>query len=261
MVPQLLFRLSRRTPSLFVISSGRTGTKGVVALLAQSPRILSLHEPTPTGVEEAKRAYLDGLEGGRYAEFLRRARGQRLFYARVTGRSYAEATNMIYLAPLIAEELPGSRFLFLHRHPGEVVRSGMRRGWYERHPWDPYRITPRPDDPAHAQWPEWDPFEKICWFWHAANRYILDFVASLDPQRVMVLSFEDYTGGDLESKRALFRFAGQEPPADDRLTSVVSLKVNAQHTGDFPKYAEWTDAQRDTLRRIAGPTMERLGYA
>jgi hypothetical protein len=48
--------------------------------------------------------------------------------------------------------MPNVKFVHLFRHPGEVVRSGMRRGWYNGHPSDRYRIEPGQHDPMRRLW-------------------------------------------------------------------------------------------------------------
>lgn len=167
---------------------------------------------------------------------------------------------MIYLAPLIAALYPCSKFIFIHRHPADVGRSGMRRGWYVDHPWDSARITPRQHDPALAQWSAWDQFEKVCWLWKEANEFIIEFLRTLSQRRVHWISFKALAQGRKESIESLFTFAGARFPAHASVVKTIATKHNAQRTGTFPEYSTWSPRERQMMAEIAGPTMHSLGY-
>ena len=251
----------RKARCTFILSTGRVGTKTIINLANLAEQVEADHEPLPRRRTLARQAYHDIHQR---SDFYRRhfidARADRLAWARLRGRVYVEATNMISFAPMIAREMPRARFIHLHRHPGDVVRSGMRRGWFGPHPWDRYRIEPVGNDPAHAQWASWDAFHKICWVWQAVNRFLLDFTDSVTADRVLTLGFNDMVNPTSDVQERLFSFIGVRRPADEAIRQVLSVRDNAQEHGDFPKYHAWSDQQRLILRDIAGPVMERLGY-
>ena len=105
---------------------------------------------------------------------------------------FAEATLLKFIAPVIAELLPNSKFLHIHRHPGEVVRSGMRRRWFFDNPLDKFRAVPVTSDPAFSKWDQWDSFSKVCWLWHAENKRFLELAQSLGSERVLRLQFDNW---------------------------------------------------------------------
>src|SRR5690625_7198839 len=59
-------------------------------------------------------------------------REQHLRYAYKSEKRYIETNNQLtFFAPGLARMFPDAQFVHLYRHPGEVVRSGMRRGWFD----------------------------------------------------------------------------------------------------------------------------------
>lgn len=151
-------------PCAFVLSTGRAGSKTLTALFALSSRILAEHEPMPRLVRASFEAYLEGpsiATSDHWRDLVWAARDDLVCEANRKGRIYVETNNRItYLAPVVARCFPESRFVHLHRHPYEVVRSGMRRGYYEGHDWDFARVRPRAAEPLAARWESLPRLEK-----------------------------------------------------------------------------------------------------
>ena len=60
----------RNNQCVFVLSTGRTGTMQLTALLNLSPQILAFHEPTPVLLKAGADAYQEGCETGKWSHFL-----------------------------------------------------------------------------------------------------------------------------------------------------------------------------------------------
>ena len=264
----LLDRLRHRARCVFVLSTGRVGTDTLTHLLDLARDVDAVHEPGPLFLEEGKRAYQDApLSAGQRRAFTDAYAESRMFAlvrASVGHRVYAECSNRLtFLAPLLAEALPRARFIHLYRHPADVVRSGMRRGWYQGHGWDPVRITPRPDDPWAGAWPGWGPFEKNCWSWSATNQFCLEEgTRGLSDERLWRLSTESLFGSDgsVVAER-LLAWLGVSVPPRSEIVRVLTTRYNAQESGSFPRWEDWSPDQRATLVRICGKTAEALGYS
>ncbi len=251
----------RSAKCLFVLSTGRTGSSTLIRLLNLSPKITALHEPKPNLVREYRRAFSGMMtRPDRYRRLFERARRRLISRACSNGEVYAEATLLKFFAPVIADMLPNAKFLHLHRHPGEVVRSGMRRRWYLDNPVDRYRLVPPPTDPAYGSWAHWDSFQKVCWLWHVENTYFLDLAQTLGHDRVLRLQFDQWIDPRTGEYRRIFDFVGVEPPEPGAVSRVLGTKYNRQADGEFPRYEQWTDAQKQSLYEIASTTMNRLGY-
>lgn len=261
-VPRTIGRLGwRKARCLFGLTTGRVGTTTLAKALQLSPEIEAFHEPPPRDERTYRDAYRDVYaDPDAVRRLFVECRAGAIGAFRRRGKVYAECNNFQFAAPVVADLLPRSVFLFLHRDPAEYVRSGMRRGWYGGHPWDSRRITPRPDDPAAAEWDAWGPFEKIAWFWTACNRQFLDTVNGLPPERSVTIPFAELVAGSGEALLPVFDKLGVDRPPASELNAVYADRHNAQRKGDFAHPSKWTGDQRETLRRIAGPVMDALGY-
>ena len=252
----------RHAKSVFVMSTGRTGTETLARLLDLSPHIEAFHEPPPQLLAERKEAF--GQVWARPRKFARifsHARAWPIAKSRFRNRLYAEASaRLTFFAPVIANVMPEAKFVCLYRHAADVVRSGMRREWYTGHMSDRHRIEPWPDDPAFDSWQSWAPFERICWYWDAYNRFALQVRERLGSERILMLRSEDLFDVQTEAYDALLRFLDLPTPARDKISSVLAVKHNAQVQNEFPKLENWSVEQRETLDRIAGQTMRTLGY-
>jgi hypothetical protein len=248
-------------PAVFILSTGRVGTTSLIHLLNLSPKISAHHEPKPKLLKLLKRSFAEFDDDSQsFGNLFIRARCRLIKLAHDQRRIYVEATLLKYMAPFIAQQMPHAKFIHVHRHPGGVIRSGMRRGWYDDHPMDRYRPKPIREDPLRKQWRSLSPFEKNCWFWDADNRRFLDLAERIGRERVMRISYERLFGGDNDGAIELFRFIEVPPPDIHQITRSLDQPHNAQQGRDFPTYDKWNSTMRRTLDQIAGQTMSRLGY-
>ena len=244
----------------FVLSTGRTGTATLTELFDHAPSVVATHEPNPQLLRERMEArYEIAGQPDRYWDIFAEARGYPLLQAKRAGQQYIETSaRLTFFAPVLHARMPNARFLYSHREPWDVVRSGMRRGWYRDHPNDPFRIRPVPGEPAYETWDRMTRFEQICWYWAAYNRFALDFYDSVGGDRVLLVpSSRLFTG---EALPDIFSFLGLDLPPEQALQQELNAQHNAQHQAHFPEADDWTDEQREALRTYAGPEMERLGY-
>lgn len=259
--------LCRRARCAFVLSTGRCGTTTLTSVLALSDRVRSVHEPKPLFLAETQQAYQDRP----LSKHLSRTRAREYSFSRFnalldasrSGPTYVESSNRLtYFAPFFAEFFINAKFIHLYRHPADVVRSAMRRRYYMREKmWDNYRITPTSDDRWFQEWQHWDTFQKSCWYWQAVNRFSLEFIATLDPSRTMSLRAEELFSPNGEAALSIFDFLSIPRPDIDRVREAVTTPENVQTQGEFPKWKDWTDSQRETLQQIAGEIASKLGYA
>jgi Sulfotransferase family len=250
---------------VFVLSTGRTGTQSLARLMGASEDIDSYHEPWDQMLEETKAAYenhpLSDCASAELARHCARTRVRSLLACLARRRVYAETSNRLtYIAAPLARFFHKSYFIHLHRHPGDVVRSAMRRHFYDGHPWDRWRIVPRADDPFYDAWGGWGAFEKCCWYWRAVNEWSLGVCASLPQERVLDLPFDALVGGDPSAAGRMFGWLGVRPPPTALMMAMLRTKRNAQEEGEYAVYGAWTPSQRETLARIAEPVASQLGY-
>jgi hypothetical protein len=99
----------------------------------------------------------------------------------------------------------------------------------------------------------------MAWLWQYRNEKALARLAGVPRDRWTVVRLEDLTGDARRGRQELERLeAFLDVPADRRW---LTCKYNHSDTLAHPGHDEWTTADIEGFRRIAGATMARLGYA
>jgi hypothetical protein len=248
--PEHWAALRAEARACFVLSTGRTGTMSLEALLALSPHIEAHHEPTPRLIALSYLAWKGVEEPDFWRQAVQVERDQLVFSALKRGRLYFEASNrMTFLAPALAAAYPRARFLIIARRPEGFVKSAVRRGYYQGHPWDHAR--PRPE-----AWRDERPEAKAAWLWRETYRFALDF-AEAQPERTDVLLAEDLFAKDLGRVERLFGQLGVPAPPRRRMQAVLDAPRNAMKQV-FPWGAE--PALQDGDLAGCAELEARLGY-
>ena len=251
-------------PCVFVLSTGRVGTQTLAALFDVAPNIIAHHEPQPELFGLSKLSYkhsdnklMDEVLG----EAFLTARRELLDYSLACRKGYVETgPQATFLAPVIFETLSNVRFIHMVREPQSVIISGMRRKWYDGHPYDNTRIVPRPESPMSREWNALDAFKKNVWLWTETNRWILDFLSRLPDNHKLLVHAEDVFAGDEDTMGKLFTLIGASPPSKRKILRVLGKKLNVQKRGAFPEPHTWSEAMHSDLRTMAGKTAKDLGY-
>jgi hypothetical protein len=247
---------------VFVCSTGRVGSQSLAALLGLSPEIFAVHEPLPRLVHLSFEAYLARGEGDWLRSAVLGARDDLICDANRRGLVYAETNNRLtFLAPALADTLPASRFIHLHRHPYEFVRSAMRRKYYLGHHWDFARPRPRPDEASAAEWDAYEAVAKCAWLWARVNDDAMRFSAALPSERVLTMAAAELFRGEPASMRKIFDLAGVESPPDTAVRRVLGRARNRQESGTFPDASEWGAPTRRVVDDIVVTVAHALGYA
>jgi hypothetical protein len=248
---------------VFVLSTGRVGTQTLAFLLKLGRGIYAYHEPKPYLYALSKLSYqycTDPAALEILCEAFLIARHEKLNYALSCDKGYVETSPQVtFLAPAILAVVPSVRFIHLVRDPRDVVRSGMRRHWYDGNSYDKTRISPHPDSLAGQQWENYDTFQKNLWLWVETNRWILDFSMGLR-ERVLLVQAENIFNASEEILEDLFDFVGITMPSERKIQRVLHKKLNAQKRGAFPQVSEWSVEMRSNLIAIAGDIAGQLGY-
>jgi hypothetical protein len=248
----------RDAPCTFVCSTGRVGTLTLTRLLALAPEVHAVHEPLPRLINASYEAFLDRCAGPQWPTVVLGARDDLLCDAHRRGRTYVETSNRLtFFGPALAATLPDSRFVHLHRHPYEYLRSAMRRGYYCGHHWDFARPRPRPDDPVVAEWDGFGPAEKCAWLWATVNDESARFVRSLPETRRLSVGADELFAGEPAVVAELFRLAGGSLPPAKALRRVLGERHNAQEGGDFAL----DPATRRSVDGLVGRVAADLGYS
>ena len=252
-------------PIVFVLSTGRVGTQTLAALLNLAPNLFAHHELFPKLYGLGRLAYwysADPLARTILIEATSSARQKYWQYALNVGRGYAETSpQLTFLAPILFHLYPQARFIHLVRHPYAVIRSGMRRGWYQDHPADATRLIPKADDPLAGRWQSLPRIDKIAWLWAETNRWITTFMRDLPPQQRLTLQAESLFAAEPSTLESLYPFVSSPLPPPRKIQRILGRQLNAQKTGHFPPPQEWDERMRQDVWHWVGDIAESLGYA
>ena len=251
-------------PCVFVLSTGRAGTRTLAAFFGLADNVFAYHEPSPTLYALSRLGYELASDAGA-RELLRQAfleaRDPILSHSLRCGKGYIETSpQATFLGPVIADAIPGVRFIHLVRDPRDVARSAMRRNWYGGHANDKTRIVPLESSPVARQWASYSAFRKNVWLWQETNTWIARVCADLPPERVLLVHSEDFFQGKAETAAQLMNFVGAPRPRPGEVRTFVGKRLNAQQTGVFPEPSRWPEEMRRDVAEIAGPMARALGY-
>ena len=234
------------SPYLFVLSTGRCGTELISNILAKSPALSVEHSPKPELEYVSSLIHRNNISGEALKVAVLAARFDLFFLqAFISGKSYVETNNRItFFAPALSELLPNSKFIHLVRNPADFVRSGMRRGYYQKDVVQHQRL----DGSNYLPWNTFSRLEKIAWEWNEINSKIEDFKCIVSESRVLTINSESLFK-DPSTVSSIYEFIGIKNPFEGRngsqmLARLLSNPVNKQNQGSFPKYPDWSEADR-----------------
>jgi hypothetical protein len=195
-----------------------------------------------------------------------------------TAANWGDSSNKLsWLIPELAALFPDARFVHLVRDGRKVVSSYFHKLGAEcyddrstailaahadnpsKNPAPPpekkyWWPLPRRNDRIAKEFQRFDQFGRIAWHWAEINRVILESLAALPKERKKFVRLED-----LESSPANVRtlFAFLDIPYRDAHAAMFARPHNVNRPEDRLLDAH----QRQEFTRIAGGTMERLGYS
>lgn len=251
-------------PCIFVLSTGRVGSKTLSALFQLTSKILAYHEPKPKLYALSKMAYQhlqEGVINEIFKESFLATRGDLLNYSLQCHKGYIETSPQVtFLAPIIYQVISNVKFIHVVRDPRMVVRSGMRRQWYENNPSDKTRIVPSSSSEIGQQWQYYSSFQKNAWLWAETNKWIINFMSQLPEERKIRVHSEDLFDFDEETVKRIFTFINQPMPSQRKIEKILGQKLNIQKNGQFPEPFDWSQSMYNDLISITGKVANQLGY-
>lgn len=243
---------------VFVLSTGRCGTALLTSILSRVSRVICEHSPTPELVAIERHAHEHGVDQfDAYRTAISAARFDLISEAHLRGRRYIETNCRItFFAPHLADLFPRARFIHLVRHPGDFVRSAVRRGYYEGRYFDMGRIMPRTGRAA-GEWQSMNPFERTAWLWNETNQFIERF-KSTNSDRVLTVKAEDLFANP-QAPMNVLDFLQLPLLSPNVLGRCLRQPVNQQVGGSVSPVNEW---ERDRIHRVLrwAPLTYHYGY-
>jgi len=244
---------------VFFLSTGRTGTKYFTNLLEIDKSVKVYHSPKPELIRESKVMY-DNYKGNNFFskngedEFFLLARLELLRNTYNFNKLYVETNNRItFFAHSIIRLIPNAKFVHLYRHPGEIIKSGMERGWYTGiNSHDIGRITEN-----NERWHSFSQEEKIAWMWKETNSYIENLKKSR-PENFFSINFNEVSSDDIIK---LTEFTNLNIDYSTKMFKKKFLqKVNIQKSNSYPHYTDWSKNIKYKVELICGDLMYKYGY-
>ncbi|MCP5053537.1 MAG: hypothetical protein GY940_40600, partial [bacterium] len=112
-------RMYNRYSPVFILSTGRSGSKFIAHLLNLSAAATAYHEPSPTLQYFSNHAYHHQTEEKTLANMIDAARMELVLEVFIKDNIYVESNQCLtFFAPALAGLFKKSKFVHLVRHPG-----------------------------------------------------------------------------------------------------------------------------------------------
>ncbi len=252
---------------IFVVSTGRTGTRFIASLLDQFCPGVEAHHTTPWST------LINVLGNMHLARLLSETALLRVWrhlkgrdFAVSEHRAFVDSNNHLYVFAAYAHQLYAhAKVVHVIRDPRTYVRSHLN--WARERPksfmanyllpfWQPngYLLG----EFALGQWLRLDSFERFCWIWDFKNRYLARLCNADLPY--LLIRFEDLVEEPTRQQtlETLGEFIGA--PLVSRPADLPSLPRNNTSTRRFPHWRHWSEKQCKQLHQICGEQMSLYGY-
>lgn len=265
---QTIAEMYRTYAPVFILSTGRSGSKFITALLDCSAAVTAFHEPRPTLQFFSNYVFHHQQETETLTRIIDAARMEAILEVFIKDKIYIESNQCLtFFAPVLSRLFKNSKFIHLVRHPGDFVRSAVRKGWHKNDSiWEAGRVQMADKE----EWARLDQIERLGWVWLTTNAFIEDFKKQIESRRLMTCKLEDLVES-VKSVKKLLEFIGIHDIKRERIEELQREKINQplihpyepanmQKTAEFPSYPDWTPQVKDKLKRYAADLARVYGY-
>lgn len=257
MVEKISRDMAMECKMVFIVGTGRCGTKSLAHILNNVPGVQVEHEIDPPLLDEVD-GYLKGKIGKeKLIDILRTTRKPKTKGLKVFGESNQ---RLSFIIPELMEAFPGAKFIWIIRDGREVVSSTTFRGWYgypiiktlKSEKWEPYRIGGDfVGDIISDEWNKMKPFAKNCWYWSYTNK-IIDNQRKNDKEDFLFVKIEEMNG--CLDKIKEFIGIPKKLGLENRI--VNAAKKRYLFNGGPLKFDMWTKRERMVFEFYAGEIMD-----
>lgn len=253
--------------SVFVVSSGRTGTNAIAHYLGECfEDVTALHEPKPSRnlrvLSTARLANRKTPE--QLADALSRSR-QSLCKSLSTS-VYVESNPYLFgFVDVLAQVFTEPLLLHIVRDPRTMIRSALNFNSQRGIKWFFSRFVPnwilKPElleVSPEKTWSRMSHVERIAWYWVTVNSHIQEMCKHF-PDRSRRIKYEDLFLPDGSGIRDIAAWIGlKEKP--DLLDNMLRERFNASRGKEIGSWEKWPEEDRQTVYRYCGKLMEEYGY-
>ena len=269
--------MSDETVPIFVVGSGRSGTRMIFKLLSGIPEIEIYHEYLCTHIQQASALYyMQLIDEDKIKERIKELHGAAIYYSEA--RYWMDCSNKLsWIIEPLFELFPQAKFVNLTRDGRKVASSYFHKLGAEMYDDDSVRIMlnwlsnrdsvplpppekkywwniPQKEQPFAEDFPKFSRFQRCCYQWREANRVIIESLKKIPKEQQLLVKFENLTTNKDVLKRFLQFF---EVEYEEHFLESLQTPRNVFFPMDF----NLTDTQLRQFNEIAADMMEELGYA
>ena len=262
---------------IFIVGSGRSGTRMIYKLLSGIPHIEIHHEYLCTHIQQLAALYhMHVISQQTVKEKLLELYGAAIYYSRA--KHWIDSSNKLswVIEPLF-ELFPSAKFVNITRDGRKVASSYFHKLSDEMYDDESVRVMqewlkhqdrvpmpppekrywwniPRGDDPFADEFPLFDQFERACYQWVEANRVILETFEKIPKEQKLWVKLENLVK-DKSVLEEFLAFFGVN--YEEHYYEFLQTPQNVIFPIDF----RLTGNQAKQFDRIASVMMAKLGYA
>jgi hypothetical protein len=269
--PFLLRLITRITPTeapildaskkyVFILSTGRTGTKYIADYLSEYKDVYAVHEPKPS--KRLRLWSMARLERNINDDYLYKVflKFRKKKINTVNEKIYIESNPFLSgFATSIAMNMPNAYIIHIVRDPRDRVTSSINNGelrikkrlmislvpyWHLR----PLRLFGQTSSSI----------EKITKLWPLMNNHIAK--ASEHTNNYICIKFEDLFNNEDKMKELVDFIGINEKYIKEELTGAYKTNKNASKYNDLTSWKQWSSSFAKKIDEIVGNTMEDYGY-
>lgn len=170
---------------VFVVTTGRTGSKFITSVLNHLPDINAYHEPSPDLKLMPDFAY-NNYDDVALKKIIIAGKSELILKSYLKDNIYVESNQCLsFFVYALNDLFPNSKFIHLVRKPESFVLSAYKLSWYERENlWDYGRLKA-------DFYKEDDSIENLYNLWNYTTEFIINFSEEIDESRFLTITSED----------------------------------------------------------------------
>lgn len=241
---------------VFILSTGRTGTKYLAHHFNRDPDICALHEPPPSrGLRLWTTAYLEGaVDHSMMTDTLRRYRTG--FFEKISESLYVESNNFLAgFAESLIEEFDKPKLIHVVRDPRTYVRSAINNGAASglkglANRFVPFAHLGLEPNSVHPT------IQRSARYWTLLNEHLKR--VGEDYAAYHLFKYEDLFHTEFDEFYRLAKVVGAGTRTLDEPGENVRMNRSTREL--VPRWEDWSPDRQRVVIDTCGDLMTRLGY-
>jgi len=196
----MIYSQNRNKNIVFVLSTGRSGSKSIVEILNQNPLNAAFHEDIQQLIRLSTELAYNPTKKQKIQGELEEIFNTKVWQAEENQILIHSDQRLWNFIPFLKDYFPNSKFIHLKRDAIPSVKSMMARGWYiqheypnhYQHDWAKYRLQgDKVKEFSTKDWSNLNQTQKCTWYWYYINERIGKQLLEISKSRVLSLCLKD----------------------------------------------------------------------